>query len=297
MILKDLLIGSKVREQKSSIVFLVADHNHTAYRGTTLVTDCAVKFASIDAAEPDNPDEMVKEFGNNFYPLSNIHQWLNSNEVDWYRPAHEFDGPPVQVSIDMGLTDFYDVPFYSDEAKLIGDFSYKKDPGFLTWFSREFVDNIYEVDVPCYLKPAPGEIHHGSPDPFYARSKAFLLSAPEMGFEKNKTGIEGFRFPLFNDARMRVIAPTPAALGKPDDYVWDDCSLFYWLRTPVLGSSILSMIYNSDHKFGDFNGSSMGQIPVRSVCGIRPALNLDSDARVSEEPDSLGIYNLMFGGR
>jgi hypothetical protein len=30
MILKDLLIGTKVREPKSSLVFLVADHNHTA---------------------------------------------------------------------------------------------------------------------------------------------------------------------------------------------------------------------------------------------------------------------------
>lgn len=297
MILKDLLIGSKVREQKSSTVFLVADHNHTAYRGTSLITDCAIKFASLDAAEPDNPDNAVKEFGNNFYPLSNVHQWLNSNEVDWYKPAHEFDAPPLPGNIYMGLKDFYDVPFYSEEAKLIGDFSYKKDPGFLTWFSREFLESIYEVNVPCYIKPAPGEIQHGPSKPFYTISKAFLLSAPEMGFEKTKTGTEGFRFRLFNDARMRVIAPTSGAMGKSEDHVYDDCSLFYWLRTPVLDSSILSMIYNSDHKFGDFNGSSTSQIPVRSVCGIRPAMNLDSSTQVSEEPDSLGIYKLIFGGR
>ena len=105
MILKDLLIGAKVREHKSSVVFLVADHNHTAYRGTALVTDCAIKLASLDAAEPDNPDKDMKEFGNNFYPQSNIHQWLNSNEVDWYRPAHEFDAPPVQENIDLGRQD------------------------------------------------------------------------------------------------------------------------------------------------------------------------------------------------
>ncbi|OGO24443.1 MAG: hypothetical protein A2144_01565 [Chloroflexi bacterium RBG_16_50_9] len=295
MILKDLPIGAKVREPKSSVVFLVADHNHTAYTGTALVTDCAIKLASIDAAEPDNPDEAKKEFGNNFYPLSNIHQWLNSNQSDWYKPAHEFDAPPVLENIDQGRLDFYDVPFYSEEAKFIGDFSYKDAPGFLTWFSREFVDSICEVNVPCYVDPVPGEIHHGPPDPVYVRSRAFLLSAPEMGFEKTRTGTEGFRLPLFNDTRMCVVAPTPAAIGKPDDYVYDDCSLWYWLRTPILGSATTAMIYNSDHRFGDYNSSPTGRLPVRAICGIRPALNLDSGVPVSDEPDTLGIYTLLFG--
>jgi hypothetical protein len=297
MILKDLPIGAKVREQKSSVVFLVADHNHTAYTGTSLITDCAIKLASFDAAEPDSPDAAKREFGNSFYPLSNIHQWLNSSEADWYRPAHEFDAPPVAENIDQGRLDFYDVPFYSEEAKFSGDFSYKKDPGFLTRFSREFVGRICEVDVPCYIAPVPGEIHYGPPDPFLAKSKVFLLSAPEMGFEKTKTGTEGFRFPLFNDGRMRVVAPTPAAIGKPDDYVYDDCSFYYWLRTPVLGSGSDAMVYNSDHKVGDYNGLSTGRSAVRAVSGIRPALNLDSGAAVSGAPDALGIYTLLFGGK
>jgi len=297
MILKDLSIGTKVREQKSSVVFLVADHNHTAYIGTTLITDCAIKLASFDAAEPDNPDKAIKEFGNNFYPLSNIHRWLNSSEVDWYKSAGEFDAPPLVENIDQGRLDFYDVPFYSEEAKFTGDFSYKDDPGFLTWFSPEFVDSICEVNVPCHVNPVPGEIHHGPPEPFYIKSKVFLLSAPEMGFEKTRTGTEGFRLPLFSDARMRVVAPTPAAIGKPDDYVYDDCSFWYWLRTPISGSSTMAMVYNSDHRVGDYNSLSTGQSQVRSISGIRPALNLDSGVVVSNGPDALGVYTLLFGDK
>ena len=297
MILKDIPVGARVREQKSSVIFLVADHNHTAYAGTSLVTDCAVKIASFDAAEPDNPDKSMKEFGNNFYPNSNIHRWLNSNEDDWFMPAHEFDAPPIVANIDQGRLDFYDFPFYSTEAKFIGDFSYKDTPGFLTWFSREFVESICEVNVPCYIEPKPGEVHVGPADPFYVKAQVFLLSAPEIGFEEIKTGIEGFRFPLFNDARMRVVAPTPAAIGKPDDYVYDDCSFWYWLRTPVAGSSTTAMVYNSDHKFGDYNAASTGQLPVRAISGIRPALNLDSGTAVSSEPDGSGVYSLLVGSK
>jgi hypothetical protein len=297
MILKNLLIGSKVREPKSSLVFLIADHNHTACEGTSLVTDCAVKYASFDAIEPDNPDEGIKESGNNYYPISNIHQWLNSNEVDWYRPSNEFDTPPLPENIDQGRQDFYEVPFYSTESKFTGDFSYKKDPGFLTWFSKEFVDSIYESKVPCYGKPVPGEVHYGPPPPFELKAKAFLLSAPEIGFEKAKTCDEGFRFRLFNDARMHIVAPTPAAIGKPEGYVYDDCSFWYWLRTPMPGSTTAAMVYNSGHRFGDFIGTPVGGLPVRLTSGIRPALNIDSGVKVSEETDANGIHTLLLGGK
>jgi hypothetical protein len=300
MILKDLPIGAKVREEKSSVVFLVAAHNHTGYTGTALVTDCAIKLAAIDAAEPGNPNQAQREFGNNFYPLSNIHQWLNADEKNWYKPSHEFDAPPVSENLDHGRLEFYEVPFYSNEAKFTGDFSYKDAPGFLTWFSPAFVASIHEVVVPCHLDPVPGKVHYGPPVPYDLKAKVFLLSAPELGLEEAQAVVEGFRFPLFNDGRMRVVAPTAAAIGKPADYVYDDCSLYYWLRTAVRGSSTASFIYDSDHRIGDYKCSPVsprmpnGPAHVRGVCGIRPALNLNSGVTVSKEPDGNGIYTLVF---
>lgn len=296
MTLNNLPIGAKVREKKSGLVFLVAAHNHTAYSGTTLITDAAVKIAAFDAAEPANPDTEKRENGNNFYPDSNIHRWLNSADAAWFKPAHEFDAPPSLTNITLGTVEFFDVPFYSEEAKISGDWSYDGEPGFLTWFSKAFVDKIIEVEVPCHYEPKPGEVFIGPPHPIDLRSKVFLPSVPEMGFEKQMNGVEGFRFPLFNDGRFRVVAPTNRALRKQDDYVYDDCSFFYWLRTPAPGSKSRCMIYASDHKITDQNGSSMASVPVNVVCGVRPVLNFDSDAAISTEPDENGVYDLLLGG-
>jgi hypothetical protein len=300
MILKDLPIGAKVMEQKSSVVFLVAAHNHTGYKGTALITDCAIKLAAIDAAEPGNPDEGRRQFGNNFYPLSNIHQWLNGNKSDWYKPSHEFDAPPTTENLDHGRLDFYEVPYYSKEAKYTRDFSYQDEPGFLTWFSPEFVTSIHEVVVLCHQDPEPGGTHHGPPAPYNLQTKVFLLSTHELGFEDVQQVVEGFRFPLFHDGRMRAVAPTPAAIGKPADYVYDDCSFHYWLRTAARGSSSASLLYDSDHRVADSKGAPVGSMTfsgpthVSGVCGIRPALNLDSGVNVSEQPGMNGIYTLIF---
>jgi hypothetical protein len=302
MILRDLPVGTKVKERKSSLVFLVADHNHMGYAGTALVTDCAIKLASFDASEPANPEESKKESGNNFYPFSNIHQWLNAGQDDWYVPAHDFDAPPAAENIDHGRLDFYNVPFYSNHAKFSGDFSYQHHPGFLTWFSPEFVESVCEVDVPCVPDRDHAHVVHGQPSSCYIKSKVFLLSAAELGFEEAQTMQEGFRFSLFNDGRMRVVAPTPAAIGRPSDYVYDDCSIYYWLRTPAPGTTNACYIYDSDHRVIDFKGTPLstrtpsGLTYVNSVCGIRPALNLDPGVTVTNEPDVDGIYTLLYPG-
>jgi len=302
MILRDLPIGTKIREKKSSLVFLVADHNHSGYDGTALVTDCAIKLACFDAAEHANPEESKRESGNNFYPFSNIHQWLNAGEADWYTPAHEFDAPPTAENIDHGRLDFYEVPFYSNSAKFTGDFSYKDHCGFLSWFSPTFVESICEVDVPCHPDREHSRVVHGQPSSCYVKSKVFLLSAAEIGFEEAQTMQEGFRFSLFNDGRMRVVAPTPAAIGKPDGYVYDGGSIYYWLRTPAPGSANVAYVYDSDHRVIDFKGTPLssrtpsGFTYVNSVCGIRPALNLDPGVTVADEPDADGIYNLLYPG-
>jgi len=61
MEIKQLPIGAKVKEEKSGVVFLIADHNHTGYAGTPLITDCAIKLAAFDAVESENPDVEMKK--------------------------------------------------------------------------------------------------------------------------------------------------------------------------------------------------------------------------------------------
>lgn len=292
MIISQLPTGTKVREEESGVVFLVADHIHTGYAGTALITDCAIKLAAFDAAEPDNPDEEIKENGSGYYPDSNIHRWLNSSLEKWYSPAHEFDAPPTRENTDQGRLDLYDVPFYSDEAKFLEDFSYEDEPGFLTWFPEAFTDSLLEVSVPCFIDKK--QKSYGPPEPVYISCKVFLLSAAEIGFEFASLCPEGFRYGLFADGRMKVCAPTPAAIKRESGYIYDDCSFFYWLRSPIAGKRGAAAIYYSDHKMGDNGRNATSQLPARSICGIRPAANIRPDVPVSGTPDAQGVYSLIF---
>ena len=294
MIIKQLSVGAKVRDDESGVVFLVADHNHTGYEGTALITDCAIKIAAFDAAEPDNPDSEMKEFGNNFYPDSNIHRWLNSSSEKWYKPAHEFDAAPTRANTDQGRLDIYEAPFYSKEAKYFEDYSYLDDKGFLSWFPKAFVDSLVEVRVSCFIDQEHKS--HGPPNPIRILCKVFLLSGAELGCEYISVCPEGFRYGLFADGRMRACAPTPVAIKRDSGYVYNDCSLFYWLRSPAAGTRGFASIYYSDHKMAtaDMNMNATSQLPVRSICGIRPAMNIDSTIQVTDKPDQGGAHSFIY---
>lgn len=56
--------------------------------------DC-LKF---DEGEQNNPSTDFRYGGNPDYALSNIRQFLNSQDKNWYQPTHEFDKPPLRNS-------------------------------------------------------------------------------------------------------------------------------------------------------------------------------------------------------
>lgn len=49
----------------------------------------------IDSKEPANPNSTRADFGNNNYPLSNIHQWLNNKSaIHSWSATHDYDAAP-----------------------------------------------------------------------------------------------------------------------------------------------------------------------------------------------------------
>ena len=84
MRLGEIGISRKVYDRESGIMFRVAGQDHYGPGITTLLTDCVIGVRALDAAEngPEGryPFEQSGKFGNNNYPLSNLHQWLNSRE-------------------------------------------------------------------------------------------------------------------------------------------------------------------------------------------------------------------------
>ena len=132
MILKQLPVDTKVRERTSGIVFLVGEHGHDGYKGTTLVTDNVIGQACLDAPEDKNPNERLRLTGYNYYAFSNLHQWLNAEGEDWFQPAHEYDTAPSEENI-AKRPNCYDNHGYN---------AYFTKPGILAWFGKIFRDAI-----------------------------------------------------------------------------------------------------------------------------------------------------------
>lgn len=252
-IINNLPIGAKVADKDCpETIFRVAGRDLPGYPGIVLVADRIIKQGCFDAQEPKNPNHSRASYGNNHYPTSNAHQWLNSNKADWFVPAHEHDAPPIADNI-------YD-----------GDNPYALEPGFLARFSETFLNALREAAI-----KTRDEI---------TQAKVWLMSASEVGLDKD--GAEGPMFPLFEDFRMKVAAPSPEAVEtaswKPSGFNATE-GWPYWLRSPYAAYSYFVRLVLSDGS-ETYNYAYLGHL------GLRPALLLSSEISVSDSPDERGVY-------
>lgn len=185
--LQQLPIGSKVIDKNSTyydapVIWLVVDHNFYDNNLTTLVSERILTFKAFDAAEPDNPDELRSEYGNNDYKVSNIHQWLNSDLYDWFKPLHQYDQAPTSDFI-------YHRP-YVDE------------PGFLNKFSNSFKNSMVETRFKDF------------------QAKVFLLSDSEIGFSEKDKALELFKNEAYRGAKPTKECVLYDEEGSADETDW-----------------------------------------------------------------------------
>ena len=287
--LKDLPIGSRIREPISGTVFLVADHHHTGWEGTTLVSDRVCLISCIDAAEPENPDPQAAASGNNRYCLSNIHQWLNSTRDHWYEPQHAYDAPPTEDGISM-RTDVFGSGLFDPNGVFPAPYAYDHLPGYLARFPESFREAILPSPIICQCPVDPDIIFFGPPPGETIVCRAFLLSAAEMGLETDIRR-EGYLVRLFLDSRMRMCAPENEAVHRDDHFDYKLSAVALWLRSTMQDTTGMGKIYQVEHKFGDVVGATIMPHPVNYAAGIRPAMNLDDMAPVSGR-DKYGIYQI-----
>lgn len=127
--------------------------------------------AQWDAAEPNNPISDRQSGGNNRYSISNIHQWLNSDESDWYTPQHEYDAP----STEQGYVGFLNK--WADRDKLVLQ-------------NINWETSLSETDG--------GGMENVS-------GKIALMSTTELGLE---SGTGGNKLDIFNSDEDRAIGKT-----------------------------------------------------------------------------------------
>lgn len=249
MKLEELPIGAKIKEQQSGLRFLIAGQRILGYDGTVAVCDSIVRLGCFDAMEPDNPLKPRQDWGNNDYRFSNVRQWLNCGENDWFHPQIEFDAPPKAENI-------YD-----------GDNPYYDSTGFLTGFSEAFLNAVRLSTITVLDKD--GVVHH-------IKDRFFLLSRTEVGLGDEGGMAEGAALPLFSDFRYLAAAPTADAVVQATDQPYglsQQREWCWWLRTPYVTRFCRSRLIYS-------GGVLTSNYTACGAVGIRPACVLDGNAVV-----------------
>ena len=88
-----------------------------------------------DAIEPDNESRDRRDRGSNFFPQLNVCQYLNADDLNWFKPAHETD---------------------------VMDYRYGNLPGFLSafddWEKKLIIPQEITIQVPGGFKRKYGEV-------------------------------------------------------------------------------------------------------------------------------------------
>lgn len=282
MKLKDLRIGSVVRDSQYPLLFLVAAQNHPGYGGCTLYAQKIVELGCLDAAEPgrERKGVMIQAnlYGWNDYAHSNVHQWLNGEGEDWYTPAHELDMPP------------------KEEYTRYGEVPYDGRAGFLTGFSEGFKEALLSVDVK-YLKKTGRDTGELSS----VRAKVFLPSRTELGRGDEHGFCEGQMFPLAYDMSVyrttmteellekygREINPERPTAHYDAPQIYDPkLGWWYWLRTANMGYDFLNRVASP---YGALSYTFSNNDSV----GIRPVLNLNGELAVKSNGKFDEVFTIV----
>jgi hypothetical protein len=278
-LLSNLPIGAKVKfgkhqvgsETPWDIVWLVVAKSHPGYpiNSITLLTEQLINQLGYDAKEPNNENDDRKSGGNNRYSLSNIDQWLNSSNMNWYNSTHSADTPPSAEYLN------------SNHAA----HAYDARSGFL----YAFTDKERAAILDCTIRVVKSAIDGGGYEDI--TRKVFLPSHAEIANRGENGVFEGSQWEWFvkNPIYTCTVAPNAYNNSKSELKPYPSTKSWHWLmRTPSGYDN------GSDVRFMTQEGSYNTGKAYSSVDGVRPALNLSNTILVSDTIDSDGCYTFVW---
>ena len=167
LLLSSLASGTKVKLGKwknTDLQWKVArDTNDQSIRLVLEPTSVSLLGNKMwDNKEPSNSDTNRRNYGNNRYIYSNIHQWLNATKAtSWYTAQHSADAAP----------------------------NYSSSPGFLSGWSENHIAALDRAT----LTTSRASVDGGGTETFVAR--VALMSTTELGLQ---SGTGGGRLDIFN---------------------------------------------------------------------------------------------------
>lgn len=276
--LSNLAVGSKVKfgkyqvntETAQPIIWTIVAKNHQctpAYpeNAITLHATEILDLRCFDAKEPNSGVTNIKNYGNSYYPVSNIDQWLNKDAGGglWYVAAHDTDNSPSTSGNTGGFGT-----------------QYASRPGFLNMFSDEEKTSILTTTIRAYKTTAYSYVD--------IERKVFLPSATEVGLSHTYTEGQDWGYYTSNDSRIGNVTQQCFTNTKSDTKPsTKNSAKEWWLRTHSFNSA-----YNSSYVAE--GGTDSAYYACWGNYGVRPALNLPSTLTVSDTTDSDGCYTFVW---
>ena len=202
-----------------------------------------IDLRCFDAKEPTNTDSDRKEYGNNNWSVSNIKQFLNSDQASWYSAQHQYDMPPNSANVDIN--------------------AYDNHKGFLYYFSDEEKNLLQDMTFDLANPDVDGG---GS---YTWTGKVWLPTYTQMYGNQNNNISEGIKFDKYSNdnSRIKTIHPNCKLYNpyaKSSNNITSNGAWYYWMSSADPSRSYRSYIVDSDgslNTYGNVYGGLKGLAP------------------------------------
>ena len=210
--------------------------NGTTKKGVYLIRKTVLPFTlQFDAKESGNSDYSRRDYGNNRYAHSAIHQYLNSDKTKntWWEKKHQYDVAP--------------------------DYASARD-GYLKGCSYELLTTVSEVKVDTQAAMVDNSVIDKVPGRFFLPSLE-NLNFSTGGNDKPSTGVEG---PVWE--YYKTGSPSDSANNKRIFDFAGLSSFYVWLRSPYRSNS--SSVHNVSTDGSRNLSSAYNSYAVAPACFI-----------------------------
>ena len=267
--IQNLPIGAKIKfgkhsinnETPQSIIWLIADKNHSGFpeKAITLITEKIIDMRSYDTVETNGVFPHTS-YGNPYYHLSTIDQWLNKayGDGEWFTPSHLADEKPTSSNTQNGTQ-------YGDRS------------GFLHYFTSDeigaiLLSNIVDITGDTITR----RVFLPSLKEIIGSNAVFGSSSPDSQFALFSNGYTTTTQITQQCSTYSLSTPKPNTTSN-----WSYLTRSYNTNADIYIASTTTGQYSNTQ-------------PRVGYHGIRPCVNLNGYYLVSDTTDSDGCYTLVY---
>lgn len=196
-----------------------------------------IDLRCFDAKESSNSDTNRQKYGNNNWGVSNIEQWLNSDQSNWYSAQHSADAPPSSAIVSYN--------------------PYDTKPGFLYYWTDEEKAVLQDMT----LTLANNTVTDGGGS-YTWTGKVWLPTYTQIFGDQNNSISEGTQFSKFTDdaSRIKTIHAMCAANNQYciDEGITEETVWYYWQSSTDPSYSYFLRLVGRDGSPDPYSGASTG---------------------------------------